>query len=341
MSSKIDRELECENLIETYVNDYFKDSIIPDLVISDIASMYSEYERYIKTVFVQHNSDVLKNKIKECEAKRKRIKKLKPLEQKEEKNPKKKKEVFTKNESSSFYEVTINKYLEIKELCYSEKDVYDCLLDGDYDINTIKLFIKRDIDLLEACIIDKTKNNPLDDLKEERELLKRLILIFNVLIDYKKKDEIKENEIRPFVILLKENNGNDVLFNYINDNKNYIPIMKKNIEKFFRGECSNSKKIKGKKENLLEIVDVNGTRLLYFDLGNNNYVLAGIFLKDADKSVGIDTIYDNAIAIYRSNKEYILENINNKEFRNEQEELVRKLFIMLNGEKVIISGKKI
>ena len=138
MSSKIDRELECKNLIETYVNDYFKDSIIPDLVISDTASMYSEYERYIKTVFVQHNSDVLKNKIKECEAKRKRIKKLKPLEQKEEKNPKKKKEVFTKNESSSFYEVTMNKYLEIKELCYSEKDVYDCLLDGDYDINTIK-----------------------------------------------------------------------------------------------------------------------------------------------------------------------------------------------------------
>ena len=117
--------------------------------------------------------------------------------------------------------------------------------------------------------------------------------------------------------------------------------MKKNIEKFFRGECSNSKKIKGKKENLLEIVDVNGTRLLYFDLGNNNYVLAGIFLKDADKSVGIDAIYDNAIAIYRSNKEYILENINNKEFRNEQEELVRKLFGMLNGEKAIISGKKI
>ena len=166
-------------------------------------------------------------------------------------------------------------------------------------------------------------------------------MIFTAVKNYKKVTNGKSVEL-PNIILLIDRNGNSFVYNFINNNIDCLNKVKKNLEKFFKGEISNSKKLKGKEEGLLETTDINGARILYFDLGNNNYVLARVFIKDATRSIKIDGIYDKAIADFREQKKYILAHINDEEFKNRQFELINKLFRLLNnGDEVITNGRKI
>ena len=317
-----------------------------DVIIGDdfeLLEKYPEYEKYIKTCIAVHNSECLAKKRQELQRKKAAASSLKKLELEADVLTTANSPLEAKKENTfSFSKETLDKYKELIALCEKEEDVITCL-DDKTDLTIISLLIYRDINELVKKISYLISLDPLTVISDAQKELKRLRMIFSIVKDYSNKKSISSNKVQmPTVILIEENDGNDVIYNYINNNRNVIIKAKKCLEKFFRGERNNVKRIKGKKEDLLETEDTNGTRLLFFSLGNNTYVLAQIFIKDKNKSTKIDGCYDKAISDYLDRKEYILANLEDEEFRNRQSELINKLFGLLNGEKeVVISETKV
>jgi len=317
-----------------------------DVIVGDdfeLLEKYPEFEKYIKTCIAVHNSECLTKKRQELQRKKAAVTSLEKLVLKADVSTTANSSLEAKKENTfSFSKETLDKYKELLALCEKEEDVVTCL-DDETDLTIIGLLIYRDINELVRKISYFISLDPLTDISDAQKELKRLRMIFSTVKDYNNKKSISSNKVQmPTVILIEENDGNDVIYNYINNNHNVIIKAKKCLEKFFRGERNNVKRIKGKKEDLLETEDTNGTRLLFFSLGNNTYVLAQIFIKDKNKSTKIDGCYDKAISDYLDRKEYILANLEDEDFRNRQSELINKLFRLLNGEKeVVISGTKI
>lgn len=333
------REKELMAAINNLVNVEYKGKLIGEDI--ELIKQFPGYEKYIRTIIAVHNSELLIAKKRELADKSAKVLALhEPAlgTVKKEKlvQPEKKEE----QREFSFYDLTYKKYEELKLLCESEKDVFECLNDGDNDTRTISLLLYKDINDLTASIRKKIVLNPYEDISADQSEIKRLSMIFKAVRNYNKSMESNTVSL-PNIILLEDSKGNDSIYDYIVNNINVIPKVKKNLKKFFRGEVSKTKKLIGK-DGLLESKDLNGTRLLYFDLGNNNYVLARLFIKDATKSLKINAIYDKAIADFKEQEDYIRENLNNEEFKSRQCELINRLFTFLNkGDEVITSGRKI
>ena len=335
-------ELEIEEKLKELLEVSYKNRIIN--LDNLFLLRHADYSQYIKTAFVVHNRDVLLARKSELKEKEDRISNLRDISTLKSSSEIKKQPTIEEKEDKefSFYELTLKKYEEIKLLSLCEQDVIDCLDDSNIDLSTITLLIYRDINELITNIRNSIILEPGKDVSAEQVELNRLRMIMNTIKNYKKLDKKSSKRELPNVILLEDNDGNDCVYNFINSNIECIPKVKKNLEKFFRGELSSVKRIKGKSDDLCELTDVNGTRLLFFNLGNTNYVLARIFIKDATRSLKIDAIYDKAIADFRRQKEYIINNINNEEFKNKQFEMINRLFRLLNnGDEAITDGRQI
>ena len=348
MSTSAEREKELKDSLISFLKLY------EDRIIEDYMLFFDEYpdfegqpdiENYINMAITVHNSELLRKNRKKLEEKQDRLLSLQPLApRKKEPEIRTEEQKAVSDKEFVIYKGTQVKYEELIGLCNSEKDVNDLLSDGEYDIATILLVLRKERNNLAARIRNRISIDSAIDISSEKEELERLNMIYFAVINYEKVF-VDNNTKRIFVILLEDARGNGIIWNYINNSNNsnnsIISKVKKNLEKFFNGEMSGSKKIKGKKrENLWEITDTNGTRLLYFNLGNNVYVLASVFIKDAQKSMKIDMIYNNAIKLFQDQKDYILANLDNEEFWDRQSELTNELFTLLNGE-VKIGGRKI
>ena len=91
-----------------------------------------------------------------------------------------------------------------------------------------------------------------------------------------------------------------------------------NIEKN-RSFNSNNQKLKG----LCEVKN-DQARIIYYNLGNNNYILIKAFSKKDDKSALVTMKLLNAMDNFKDQEEEIRENLNNPEFLVEQQSYIEQ-----------------
>ncbi len=322
--------------------DAHKEILIED---NSLIDKFPDFSAFIMTAIAVHNRDLYYKQKASLEKKEDYISKLEPL------NIDMSSPVVSTNDNSikeeqegfTFYKPALDKYEELTELCETRNDVIDCLGDVD-DSHIIDLILLLFYEKINQLISDiRHTVNDIQDSANQKEL-KRLRFIFETIKNYEKC--VTEDIVNYPTVILFDDGKNGNIYEFVEDNFDNINKFKGDLEKFFRGEKTNVEKIKGYKEKLMATLNANGTRLLFFDLGNNTYVLADMFIKGATvkgakNALSIEARYARAVRNFKKNREMILANMDTEEFKNRQAELIHLLFGKLKSDEVIIDGRKI
>lgn len=325
-----------------------KELRVPEDEITDIEFIKCKVE------VLKHNSSILRRSQKMVEDLKKKISQLDEKITIQEVETTKGERV-KKVEAIQDKEIDVSCYVTL--LLEEINEMYDEILPDEHEIDyelklksiIIEIYkeIKSAIDLSKECDEEEKK-----ELLEYVEKAKKVIAHINKKMN--KETATKEQEEKPNIIFLTKNkiDGNAAyvvsdLEDYV-DSENWMDY-KKLVDDFISGTFlnnignteknrsfnSNNQKLKG----LCEAKN-DQARIIYYHLGNNNYILIKAFSKKDDRSALVTIRLLTAMDQFKEQEEEIMENLSNPEFLVEQQtyfDQIDKIFAKrLGGKNVLL-----
>lgn len=293
-----------------------------------------------------HNQNVynhLNNEYEKLQTKKDKLQILKPDEIA---NPTISQEIHTNFEISPD---EIKKNLDLEQLYY---EVYSCediksLSDvlEKIDISllpNILLFLNKEINNLILKIRHKIMKNPLDDVNYSQKELIRLQNLFKYIKNYEKTKNKPLIIRKPNIYFLTNNSNTAYFYQTLLENPDASNKIRKSLDKMISGYFIHSKDVKTINRNghkILEYKDSNGTRILFEDLGNNQYLICDLFFKDKQLSSKIVNYYDINITRYLSFKDKLEQLLNDPNYHIEQAEILGSIYSILEQNQVLALEK--
>lgn len=225
----------------------------------------------------------------------------------------------------------------------AKEDMYDeCLpslheVDYEYKIASIIVELNKEI----KSAIELSYESDAEDKIELNNYIKKIRNILAYISKTNNQNSIvpsNNQEEKPNIIFLTKNKVGDNTAHLVSDLEYYVDSSnwmdyKKLMDDFISGKFlskignteknrsfnSNNQKLKG----LCEVKN-DQARIIYYNLGNNNYILIKAFSKKDDKSALVTMKLLNAMDNFKDQEEEIRENLNNPEFLVEQQSYIEQ-----------------
>lgn len=325
--------------IEKIIADH-KDCFISSL-LSTIYDYIEEPDEETISTFLKeilsHNQEVY-NKLKSDHEKLKsKISKLKNLEPEVEEP--------IKTQSLEIKPLLIKQNTNLDELCYK---IYSCeskeelnILLSNIDNNllpNILLFLTKEINQLIIEIRQSIMKNPTLNISFKQKELLRLQNLFNSIKFYKRESNQSIHDTKPNIFFLTNNSNTAYFYETLLNNLEGDSKVKKSLDKMLSGYFIHSHDVKNiirNNKKILEYKDSNGTRILFEDLGNNNYLICDFFFKNKQISSKITNYYELNIERYLNNKEKIQSLLNDPNYYIEQAEILGSIYCLLEQNQLL------
>lgn len=251
-------------------------------------------------------------------------------------------EPVEENNNFNNYDEYVEVLLYAQENNTLEQEIKELAL-KQVPINSLKFAVYKRIKQLELQIRFNINHNPLNDVSKLQEDIHKLSSLIHSLTP--KETEVLDTsskEKNKYNIIFIPNSKNqlyiyDDINNYLEQSKEIIIALDK-IYSGFVMESKNIKSIKAKNEKLYEYRTTNGLRIMFVISGNNIFVSL-LFYKDKQRSIEIDSLYDEAIKRFQINEEALLSSLNNPDFMINQAELLGNLYTLLENRSSYILRK--
>ena len=281
-------------------------------------------------IIINHNKKILE----ELKNNNKELENLLNVDQVEE-EPKKEEPII---EEKVVEEKTPKKDLtdQLEVLYYTPLEELDNIIAffDSNDISRLKLLLIKKIKELEKTIRLTLINNPLSNITSIQSDIK----IYQDILNYlnTKKENIEEVKELNKIIFVPDQRNSTYLLNDISKYLDSSKEIKLILDKIISSYIFNSKDIKSivsKGEKLYEYKHPNHIRVLFIKMPDNYIAITSLFFKDKQKSIKIDSYYDEAVKRYNNKKEYLLANLNDPDFIIEQEQLIGQIYDLLESNK--------
>lgn len=299
--------------------------LAPNSYIFDMTEIEAEGEftEYFRAICYR-NTELLFRKKEELDALRKTIEELKPIVADTpvaEVTPTEDTEANreTKRDISNYIAVLENGLFDDESKTLLESLTHE-------DRIRVKLYFWKKVILLRKQIRQMMMIDPTQDIKSLQDLLVQYELTVEYLKDLTKeteKDDVESSELSRIIFVPDLKNKSSYILgdivNYLDNRKEIKNVIDKIVEGYFLKTKDTKAIEKYKEHKLYEYKLPNGIRVLYVVNGGYVYICS-LFYKDKQRSIRIDSNYEDAVNRFYSSIDYIRENINNPDFYIEQDE---------------------